>query len=113
MSEENALTILSVRGLLSKKFHIAAYTYVDIKSLLPYSYKLTDIGGLLAMAGKDVKERIAVIDAKIARKKEEIAALEAKKEDLLHPLTMRTVLGKAKEAGLTAREVAEKLGLEI
>lgn len=65
------------------------------------------------MAGKDVKERIALIDAKIAKKKEEIAALEAKKENLLHPLTMRMVLAKAKEAGLTAREVAEKLEIEI
>lgn len=65
------------------------------------------------MAAKTTQERIAMIDAKIAKKQEEIDALEAQKQKLLHPVNMRTVLSKAKEAGLTAEEIAEKLGLEI
>ena len=65
------------------------------------------------MAGKGPKDRIALIDEKIAKKKEELAALEAKRDELLHPVSMRAVLTKAKEAGMTAREVAEKLGIEI
>ena len=65
------------------------------------------------MAGKGPKDRIALIDEKIAKKKEELAVLEAKREELLHPVSMRAVLTKAKEAGMTAREVAEKLGIEI
>ena len=65
------------------------------------------------MAGKSIEERIALIDAKIAKKKDELAELEAKKQELLHPVTMKNVLDKAKEAGLSPKEVAEKLGLEM
>lgn len=48
-----------------------------------------------------------------AKKKEEIKVLEAQKQKLLHPVTMRSVMEKAKAAGLTAEEIAEKLGLEM
>lgn len=65
------------------------------------------------MAGKSLEERVSLIDAKIAKKKEELAALEAKRQELLHPVTMKEVLNRAKEAGLSAKEVAEKLGLEM
>lgn len=65
------------------------------------------------MAAKTIEERIALIDAKIAKKKDELAELEAKKQELLHPVTMKNVLDKAKEVGLSPKEVAEKLGLEI
>jgi len=65
------------------------------------------------MAGKNTEERIAAIDEKIAKKQAEIDALEAQKQRLLHPVNMRTVMSKAKEAGLTPEEIAEKLGLEI
>lgn len=65
------------------------------------------------MAGKSIEERIALIDAKIAKKREELAALEAKKQELLHPLTMKEVMNKAKEAGLSPKEVAVKLGLDL
>ncbi len=65
------------------------------------------------MAGKSIEERITLIDAKIAKKKAEIAELEAKKQDLLHPVSMRDVMDKAKEAGLSPKEVAKKLGLEL
>ena len=65
------------------------------------------------MAAKNVKERIALIDQKIAKKKAEIEALEASKQKLLHPINMRTVMNAAKEAGMTAEEIAEKLGIKI
>ena len=65
------------------------------------------------MAARTAEERIALIDAKIAKKKEEIKALEAQKQKILHPVTMRSVMEKAKPAGLTAEEIAEKLGLEM
>ena len=65
------------------------------------------------MARKTVDERIAAIDAKIESKKAEIEGLEAQKQKLLHPINMKTVMAKAKEAGLTPEEIAEKLGLEV
>lgn len=65
------------------------------------------------MAAKTVEERIAIIDEKIAKKQAEIDALETQKQKLLHPVTMRAVMTKAKEAGMSAEEIAAKLGLEI
>lgn len=65
------------------------------------------------MAAKSREERIALIDAKISKKKEELASLEAQKEKLLHPVSIRTVMAKAKEAGLTPADIAEKLGLDV
>ena len=65
------------------------------------------------MAARTAEERIALIDAKIAKKKEEINAFESQKQKILPPVTMRSVMEKAKAAGLTAEEIAEKLGLEM
>lgn len=65
------------------------------------------------MAARSTEERIALIDAKISKKQEEIKTLEAQKQKLPHPVTMRTVMEKAKAAGLSAEEIAEKLGLEM
>ena len=63
------------------------------------------------MAGrKTVEERIALIDAKIAKKREEIAALETQKHKLQNPVTMKSVIDKAKKAGLTPEEIAKKTG---
>ena len=63
------------------------------------------------MAARSKEERLALIDAKIAKKKEEIAALEEQKQKSLHPITMKAVLAKMKETGLTpeagARSVTE------
>ena len=64
-------------------------------------------------ARKTVNERIALIDHKIEKKKAEIQDLEEQKNKLLHPVNMKTVMAKAKEAGLTPEEIAEKLGLEV
>ncbi len=65
------------------------------------------------MAARTKEERIALIDQKIAKKKEEIARLEAQKQRILHPVTMKTVFAKAKEAGLSPEEIAEKLGIHM
>ncbi len=65
------------------------------------------------MAAKSAKEKIELIDAKIAQKQNEIKALEAQKEKILHPVNMRIVMMKAKEAGMTAEDIAKKLGLKL
>ena len=65
------------------------------------------------MAARTVEERIALIDEKISKKKADIEALEAQKQKLLHPVTMKTVMEKAKASGLSPEEIAEKLGLEM
>lgn len=62
---------------------------------------------------KSVDERVALLDQKIAKKQAEINALEAQKQKLLHPVNMKTVMAKAKEAGLTPEEIAKKLGIEV
>ncbi len=59
------------------------------------------------------EERLSVLEQKIDKKKAELASLEAQKEKLLHPVNMRTVMAKAKELGLTADEIAKKLGIEM
>lgn len=59
------------------------------------------------------EERLEALEQKIEKKKSELAALEAQKEKLLHPINMRTVIAKAKELGMTAEEVAEKLGIDV
>ena len=65
------------------------------------------------MAARSTEVRIALIDAKISKKQDEIKALEAHNQKLLHPVTIRTVMENAKAAGLSAEEIAEKLGLEM
>lgn len=65
------------------------------------------------MVRKTVEERVFALDEKIAKKQEEINALEAQKQSLLHPVNMKTMITKTREVGLTPEEIAEKLGLEI
>lgn len=67
----------------------------------------------MARIMKTVEEKVALLDQKIAKKQAELNALEAQKQKLLHPVNMKTVMAKAKEAGLTPEEIAEKLGLEV
>ena len=64
-------------------------------------------------ARRTVEQRVALIDEKIEKKKSEIEALEKQKYKLLQPVTMKTVMDKAKASGLTAEEIAEKLGIEL
>ena len=65
------------------------------------------------MAAKTREERLELLEQKIEKKKMEIEALEQQRQKLLHPVRMRSVLTKAKEAGLSPEEVAEKLGLDV
>lgn len=67
---------------------------------------------------RTVEERISEIDAKIESHKKNIADLEAKKKAILNPkprktLSMNAVLKKAKEKGLSAKDIAKKLDLNI
>lgn len=65
------------------------------------------------------EEIVAEIDAKITYHKERIISLEEKKERVLNPktrkksLTMKKVLDFAKAEGMTAEELADKLGIKI
>lgn len=47
------------------------------------------------------------------KQRAEIKALEAQKQKLLHPITMRSVMSKLKEQGITPEEVAKRMGIEI
>ncbi|MPM00440.1 hypothetical protein SDC9_46664 [bioreactor metagenome] len=67
----------------------------------------------MARTTRTKEERIADLDAKILKKKEELAKLETQKQRLEHPISVRSVISAAKEAGLSPEEIAEKLGLEI
>lgn len=68
---------------------------------------------LMPRVAKTTEEKVAEIDSKIEKKRAEIEALEAQKYKLQHPINMKTVIAKAKEAGLSAEEIAQKLGLEM
>ena len=67
----------------------------------------------MARVTRTIDERIAAIDENIAKKQAEIGKLEEQKNKILHPVSMKSVIAKAKEAGLTAEEIAEKLGIEV
>ena len=69
---------------------------------------------------RPAEERIAEIDKKIAGHKEAIKKLEAKKHTILNPKPraskaagLKALISKAKEAGVTNEEIAEKLGISL
>lgn len=69
---------------------------------------------------RSADERAVEIDAKIQKHKDAIKLLEEKKADLFRPKKRRTeaeitseILKKAKKSGLTAKEIAEKLGVDL
>ena len=69
---------------------------------------------------RPAEERIAEIDKKIAGHKEAIKKLEAKKHTILNPKPraskaagLTALISKAKEAGMTNEEIAEKLGISL
>ncbi len=70
---------------------------------------------------RSVEERAAELDKKILAHREAIKALEEKKADLFRPKKRRRteaeiskeLLSKAKKAGMSSKEIAEKLGLSI
>lgn len=67
---------------------------------------------------RPIADRIAELQNKIEKKKSEIVNLESKLVQLKNPSprarrkpSMKSVLDKAKEAGMTPAEIAAKLGL--
>ena len=70
---------------------------------------------------RSVEERAAELDKKILAHREAIKALEEKKADLFSPKKRRRteaeiskeLISKAKKAGMSSKEIAEKLGLSI
>jgi len=86
---------------------------VEIRQHIFYNKSIFVSGGFIMAARRTVEQRVALIDEKIEKKKSEIEALEKQKYKLLHPVTMKTVMDKAKASGLTAEEIAEKLGIEL
>ena len=70
---------------------------------------------------RSVEERAAELDKKILAHREAIKVLEEKKADLFRPKKRRRteaeiskeLLSKAKKAGMSSKEIAEKLGLSI
>ena len=70
---------------------------------------------------RSVEERAAELDKKIQAHKEAIKQLEEKKAELFRPKKRRRsdaeiakdLLARAKKAGMTSKDIAEKLGLEM
>ncbi len=69
---------------------------------------------------RPTEERIIEIDEKIARHKDAIAKLETKKHEILNPkrraskaASLKAIISKAKEAGMSNEEIAEKLGISL
>lgn len=70
---------------------------------------------------RSVEERAAELDKKIAAHKEAIKLLEEKKAELFRPKKRRRsdaeiakdILAKAKKAGMSSKDIAEKLGLDL
>ena len=70
---------------------------------------------------RTVEERAAELDKKIQAHKEAIKLLEEKKADLFRPRKRRRteaeitqeLISRAKKAGLSSKEIAERLGIEI
>lgn len=66
------------------------------------------------------EERITEIDAKIAHHMQCVKALESQKEKILNPKPRSNpnkeicaIISKAKENGLTEKEIAERLGIVL
>lgn len=67
----------------------------------------------MARQVRSVEERVAAIEEKIAKKKAEIAVLEEKKNRLLHPVSAKSIINQAKQAGMSLEDIAKKLGVEL
>ncbi|OUN23559.1 hypothetical protein B5G34_00135 [Flavonifractor sp. An82] len=67
----------------------------------------------MARQVRSVEERVAALDEKINKKKAEIAILEEKKHRLLHPVSAKSIIDQAKQAGMSLEDIAEKLGVEL
>lgn len=63
----------------------------------------------VARPKKTLEERIEAIDQKIAKRENEIVALKQQKENLLHPVTYKSVLEEAKRRKISPKELANLL----
>ena len=58
------------------------------------------------------RERLHLIDEKIARKKRELEELEIRRQELINPpISMTDVVAKLRKSGMTPEEIGQKLGL--
>ncbi|MEA4953928.1 MAG: hypothetical protein VB096_00210 [Pseudoflavonifractor sp.] len=62
---------------------------------------------------RTLEERIAVLNEKISKKKTEIAKLESQRYTLEHPVSIKDLIMKAKQSGMSPNEIAQKLGIDI
>lgn len=69
---------------------------------------------------RSIEERAAVFDKKIQAHKESIERLEKKKAEILRPKKRRSeaevareLVIKAKKSGLSLKDIAERLGVEM
>ena len=67
----------------------------------------------MARTVRTPEERIAVLNEKISKKKTEIAKLESQKYALEHPVSIKDLVMKAKQSGMSPNEIAQKLGIDI
>ncbi|WP_312942476.1 hypothetical protein [Oscillibacter sp.] len=67
----------------------------------------------MARTVRTMEERITILDEKISKKKTEIAKLESQKYALSHPVSIKDIVMKAKQSGMTPNEIAQRLGIEI
>lgn len=82
-----------------------------------YERKIAYHEGMVAQ----LNEKIGVLEGKKTKHQKAIETIEAKKETTLNPKPriftrkkgMKTVLDKAKELGMTAEQVADKLGISL
>ena len=106
------LTVLAASGRSAgKTYEEAVGPRWAMTSPMPESVKKMVV--LDASKVEEVASQVDFIFCAVNMPKDEIKALEAQKQKLLHPVTMRSVMEKAKAAGLSAEEIAEKLGLEM
>ena len=64
------------------------------------------------MAEEKAKRSRRTVEDKIAEIDTKIAALEAKKQELLRPAKMKKIIEEA-SANMTPEEIAERLGVEL
>lgn len=67
----------------------------------------------MARTVRTPEERIAVLNEKISKKKTEIAKLESQRYALEHPVSIKDLIMKAKQSGMSPNEIAQKLGIDI
>ena len=102
------------------KSHALPLGYTPILSFLMLHFSLTCginvitklIGGIVLWQKKKAKRARRTVEDRIAEIDAKIAALEAKKQELLRPAKMKKIIEEA-SANMTPEEMAEKLGVKL